>query len=588
MRTFLVIAFALGAALSLASPAAGRPSGWAAPSAPGCNLPQTRPLWIDFGDGSVPFWERIFARPGVIAAASNFLAPPRLRAAGAKTVYWDMHLKRRVGTPVDPADPAVIEDRADRLFLRAVASSDCASPVIALNELFGASTTTPWSPGNAQYRANVLAFVRRLAARGARPYLLVSSSPFTGGEAAQWWRDVAEAADLVREVYFAGPRIHRQGPLLGSRTMRVALRNAVKDFVDIGIPPSKLGLMLGFHTTRGVGSGREGLQPTSAWLQVVKLEALAARQVARETGVSTVWSWGWGAWSQGEQDPDKEAAACVWLWARDPQLCDGPRVAGPAFDVSRTEGRLPAGAACVLGKGVVARAQLASVARVTGDPESALSLLYARLVLREQVDVPPARVRAAEAALVARSFGGSWSAYRAALGRAGASRSLARAVVADQLREAELRRRLRVAAPSAAAILAFHETYAELPAREVVSRTGVWWLGGRRSGLALESIAPASVLRLAVRPAFSRVFTAGGPVHVRALGPTLPLGAFPLPLARPAIGAALGEIARAEKFQAWLLARELEALHRTVCVRDELPLPEPVDLTAVLPFLAVR
>ena len=580
MKTFFLIVAALAAAHSLA------PS--AATAAPGCNLPQTRPLWIDFGDGSVPFWDRIFARPGVIAAASNFLAPPRLRAAGAKTVYWDMHLKNRVGTPVAPASPSVIEDRADRLFLRAVASSDCATPVIALNELFGAGTATPWSAGNAQYRANVLAFVRRLSARGARPYLLVSSSPFTGGEAGQWWRDVSESADLVREVYFAGPRIHRQGALVGSRTMRVALRNAVQSFVDIGIPRARIGLMLGFHTTRGVGSGREGLQPTSAWLQVVKLEALAARQVARETGVGSVWSWGWGAWSEGERDADKEAAACVWLWARDARLCDAPRLAGPGFDVSRTEGQLPPGAVCMLGKGVVTRAQLASVARVTGDQESALSVLYARVVLREHVDVPPTRVRAAEAALVARTFGGSWPAYRAALGRAGASRVLARGVLADQLREAELRRRLRVAPASGAAILAFYETYSELPAREVAARTPLWWLGGRRRGVALESIAPASVLRLAARPGFSRVFTADGPVQVRALGPTLPLGAFPLTFARAAIGAALAEIARAEKFQSWLLGREALALRRTVCVRDELPLLEPVDVTAVLPFLAVR
>ena len=582
MRKLVVTGVALVAALSLAAPAGG------APSAPGCDLPQTRPLWIDFADGSVPFWERIFARPGVIAAASNFVTPPRLRGAGAKTVYWDMHLKNRVGTPTAPADPALIVDRADRLFLRAVASSGCATPVIALNELFGASTATPWSAGNAQYRANVLAFVRRLSARGARPYLLISSRPFTGGEAAQWWRDVAEAADLVREVYFAGPRIHAQGPLVGSRTMRVALRSAVEAFTEIGIPSSRLGLMLGFHTTRGVGSGREGLQPASAWLEVVKLEALAARQVARETGVASVWSWGWGVWSAGETDPDKEAAACVWLWARSPRLCDGPRLAGRGFDASRTEGRLRAGMQCVLGRRAVTRAQLAAVARVTGDPEAALSVLYARLVVTASVSVPAARVRAAEAALVARNFRGSWPAYRAALARARATRSLARGVLADQLREAVVRQALRVPKPPAAAIVDYYETHSELAARHVAARAGAWWLGGRRVGVALGSIAPAGVFRLRVRLAFSRVFTAEGPLAVRALGPALPLGAFPLALARPAIAAALADTARAQQFQAWLLRREAEALRRTVCVRDELPVPEPVDLTAFLPFLALR
>ncbi len=584
MKKFLLIAVVGGAALSLAPATESAP---ARSTAYGCNLPQTRPLWIDFGDGSVPFWDRVFARPGVIAAASNFIAPPRLRAAGAKTVYWDMHLKNRVGTPTAPANPAGIADQADRLFLRAAASSDCATPVIALNELFGASTTTPWSPSNAQYRANVLAFIRRLAARGARPHLLISSTPYVGGDAAQWWRDAAEAADLVREVYFASPRIYRQGALLGSRTMRVSLRRAVQQLVDIGIPASRVGLMLGFHTTKGVGSGREGLQPSSAWFEVVKLQALAARQVARELGAATVWSWGWGAWSVGERDADKEAAACVWLWARDPRLCDGPRAGGAGFDESRTDAQLPAGVQCTLGGRVVTRGQLGAVGRVTGDPESALSVLYARLVVREHADVTAVIVRAAESSLVAGTFGGKWTAYSAALARAGATRSLARAVLADQLRETEVRRRLHVAPPSAAAILDYYETFAALEARPVAVRPAPWWLGGRMTGLALTSIAPAPVFRLG-GAAFRHIFTPEGPVRARALGPSLPLGAFPLSFARPAVRAALIDTARAEAFQNWLLARETSALRRTVCVGDEQPVPEPVELTGFLPFLTLR
>ena len=51
-----------------------------------CGLPQTQPLWVDYADGQVPFWSTIFARPGVVAAASNFIVPPQLRASGAKTV----------------------------------------------------------------------------------------------------------------------------------------------------------------------------------------------------------------------------------------------------------------------------------------------------------------------------------------------------------------------------------------------------------------------------------------------------------------------------------------------------------------------
>jgi len=49
-----------------------------------CGIPQKGTLWVDFADGSVPFWQ-VFARPGVIAAAANFIFPPQLCALSAKT-----------------------------------------------------------------------------------------------------------------------------------------------------------------------------------------------------------------------------------------------------------------------------------------------------------------------------------------------------------------------------------------------------------------------------------------------------------------------------------------------------------------------
>ena len=68
-----------------------------------CGLPERGDgmAWVDFADGSVPFWYR-FARPGIIAAASNFIYPPKLRSAGAKTVYFDLYMNSRVGTPAKP------------------------------------------------------------------------------------------------------------------------------------------------------------------------------------------------------------------------------------------------------------------------------------------------------------------------------------------------------------------------------------------------------------------------------------------------------------------------------------------------------
>ena len=52
----------------------------------------------------------------------------------------------------------------------------------------------------------------------------------------------------------------RQGIILGSRRMRTTMRNAIAAYTAIGIPVSKLGMVLGFQSGPGAG-GREGLSP---------------------------------------------------------------------------------------------------------------------------------------------------------------------------------------------------------------------------------------------------------------------------------------------------------------------------------------
>ena len=99
------------------------------------------------------------------------------RARREDGLLGDEPASQRVGTPTNPIDPDLVEDWADRVFYRAVASSSCATPWIALNEMFGSNLATPWSPTNAQYRDNVLRFVRRLNALGAHPFLLLNSRP---------------------------------------------------------------------------------------------------------------------------------------------------------------------------------------------------------------------------------------------------------------------------------------------------------------------------------------------------------------------------------------------------------------------------
>ncbi len=551
-----------------------------------CGLPSKAPLWIDYADGSVPYWP-MFARPGIIAAAANFIYPAQLRALGAKTVYWEMNFRQRVGTPTNPLDPAAVEDWADRVFYRAVGSSACATPWIALNEMWGSNLATPWSPTNAQYRQNVIIFVKRLKALGAHPYLLLSTRPFTDGEAGDWWREVALYTDFVREVYFAAPLLHRQGPILSSRSLRNAFRQGVTDLTDIGIPASKIGIFLGFHTNPGQG-GREGLKPASAWFNTIKLQVLAIKQVSREIPLATIWSWGWGEWAQSDRDPDKPAAACVYLWTRDPSLCGGPGMAGPGFDRSLTVGQLnlPGGTQCNTPWGRVQSGQLSSLTGVTGDREVAYTSLYARLVLKGYVKVMPADLRAAEQAIVASRFGGSRASYRRALAKAGATPAIALGVIADELRQARIERHFRVSQPSQTEIAEYHSTYSDTPARLVQATPGPSWLGNRVRGVAIDGMAPAAVFRIPAGRTIT-LHTRAQDVRVRALGPTAPLGAFSLSDASASIRAALVRIAQDQVFDNWLMARESSALAWTTCRRDWLPSVGTLELTSELPFLAL-
>jgi hypothetical protein len=557
-------------------------AGTARPAEAACGLPEKGTAWIDFADGSVPFWYR-FAQPRVIAAASNFIFPPKLRAAGARTVYFDLYMNSRVGAPDRPEKQDVVVDWAHRIFFRAVASTNCARPWMALNELFGAHTTTPWTPNNAAYRQNVLLFVKTLRALGAKPMILISSRPYTQGDAGLWWRETAHYADLVQEVYFSGKLIHQQGPTAGSRTLRRGFREAIRAFTDIGIPAKKLGLMLGFQASN------RGSMGAISWFHHVKLQALAVKQVARETGVGSVWSWGWQARNTAQADPDKEAAACVWLWARDRRLCNGPAAAGPDFDPTTTPGEiaLGRGVRCAIADRAITASGVTQLARVTGDRDVAFSAAYARAVLAGLVDVDPDDVRAAERAIISSRFQGSRARYRAALRRERATESLARAVIADELRQQRMGRRFAVRAPTAEQIRSYYESVADTPARLVEVKPRAWWLGERRRGLAIASLAPPQLFGMPARKKWRRIRTADGFFRVRSEDDVHPLGTFPLSVARPTVVAALKEIQRRQIFERWFNRPLNDGLARLRCRGDELPAVAVVDLTTYLPFLVL-
>lgn len=549
-----------------------------------CGLPDQGPTaWIDFG---WPSFAQTFGKPGVIVAVSSGDFPAQMRQLGAGTIYWDMYLKNRVGIPNAPKDPATIVERANKLVDFAAQQTGCATPLIAENELFGAGLTTPWSDTNAQYRENVLTYLRAMAQRGARPFLLVNSTPYTAGDARDWWLEVAKVADIVREVYFNAKNIYKAGSIVGNRNLRNAMRKGVADFTDIGIPPSKLGIMAGFQTTAGTG-GRSGLEPAAAWFRTTKWQARAARQVARETGIATVWSWGWGEWTKGEQDPDKASNACVWLWARSSSLCDGPAAAGEDFDSSLSEGQLnlPANVQCRIGKRSITNAQLGALQRLTGDREVAYTALLGRIAEAQAAKVTTKQILAAERAVISSRFHGSGEAYRAALTEAGATVSLARGVLGDEIRRGLVERTLGYAQPTGRAVSTFYTSYPDLLARRVTATPSPSWLGWQKSGWAFESIAPEAVFRL--QPGrISTIHSVEGAFEVVVSGEVRPLGTLPLSTVAPAIKSVLSSFARGAAFDNWRISRQTYTLGFAVCDRDELPAPGSVDLTDYLPFLS--
>jgi hypothetical protein len=328
--------------------------------------------------------------------------------------------------------------------------------------------------------------------------------------------------------------------------------------------------------------------PPIAWFEHVKLQALAAKQVANELRVGTVWSWGWQARNSAQADPDKEVGACIWLWTRNPRLCDGPGAAGPDFDSTLTQGQitLSRGVRCEVAGHAITYSGVGRLARVIRDDGVAFSAAYSQAVLAGLVSVKDVDVLAAERAIIRTRFRGSRAAYRRALARGGASQALAREIIADELRQQRMGRRFRAGSPTPSQIIEYHQNFAEQPARMVEVKPRAWWLGDRRKGLAIGSLAPPQVFDL---PAGKKVKirTADGVYEVTASDETMPLGAFPVGVARTSVVAALQEISRRQLFERWFTRPLNDHLKSLRCRDDQLPAIAVVDMTTFLPFLTL-
>ena len=557
-----------------------------------CGIAAHQTVWGEYG---WPTLLPILARPGTLLAVTqqsgvgDYAAEARSR--GAATYAFDLKMNAKVGTPNAPADPTTIESAAQTAYQKAVArTGGCTTPLIVENELFGATTSTPWTTSTAQYRANVLALLTDLSSLGAHPVLLVSTAPYLGSsDAVAWWVSIARVADIVREVYLPATIVWPLGPTLGNRFLRESYRKAVTTFTSIGIPANRLGIMLSFLSEKGIG-GRNGLQPASAWFQVVKWEALSAKEVSAELGLGSVFSWGWQEWNAKERDPAKPKAACVWLWARTRTLCNAPRILGPRFDASLTAGQilLPQGTVCrAPGFTAVGARAVGSLQALTGDHSAALSALFERTVEIEEQPVSRHALLAAERVVIADSFHGSRGAYVAALRTAHATVGIARGVLTDELRRARLELDRYAPAPTASEVASFYSAYPDLLVRRVRVSPAAPWVSAGKTGFALAEAAPQRLFSVPTGKK-AHLATLLGTFAVRPLGPAQPLGSLPLSAARPAIVAALRGFERAQSFERWTIARQNLVLNQTICLHDQLPQPAAIDLTEYLPFLRIQ
>ena len=580
MRWLAALTVVAAAALALGA-AHGR-----ADAPAGCGLPSKGPLWIDYAGHNAP----IVPKPGLILAlSSGTVLPAQFRAAGAATIFFDLHLNDRVGTPSAPADPATIAAKAQKEFDFAVAVTGCRAPLIAENELFGAQTPTPWTDTTAQYRANVLALLAALNALGATTAITIANPPYLDGDAADWWRDAARESILVRQVFFTSPRpkgLYALGPERASRSMRQGMRGLVAHFGRIGIPASRVALELQFQSAPGEG-GRQGLEPTAAWLEFVKLEALAAKQVARElpragdlvVGLAVLL---------GRGQRSRQAGCCLRLplGAR-PTSLRRACARGAAVRLVAHGGRssaLPAGVRCTLGTSADPEERGRSHRRADRRPPVGGNGAAPTGRPPERAAGRPADGARRRAGDRARPLRPKPARYRAALAAARLTVADARAIIADRLARDRVEERFRPQPATSSQVTAFLATYAATRVRLVSVAPEAPWLGDASRGFAVETIAPDEVFTLP-QTRSSSIDTADGRFAVRPLGPPLPLLGLPPADAQEVARRVLGRFARDDVYERWLNREEGELLTTAVCARDALPAKGDVDLTAWAPFL---
>ena len=184
--------------------------------------------------------------------------------------------------------------------------------------------------------------------------------------------------------------------------------------------------MISFASTKGSAAAAAWEPASDLWYEVAKWQSLAAKQVAAETGIASVWSWGWGRWSAVEQDPAKHERAPGSGRAQ-PSLCNAPKPLGPEFDPSRaTASSAYCPRRAVPDRGARSRTPRSSSSSRTGERDTAYSALFERLVEIGPVGGVGEAALAAERAVIPQSSGKPRRVpRRTRVGRARTSRSRA-------------------------------------------------------------------------------------------------------------------------------------------------------------------
>ena len=153
-------------------------------------------------------------------------------------------------------------------------------------------------------RARVDALARRAR---AKPILLPSrATPFTGGEAAQWWRDVAAVGDIVIQAV-----LQRAGRPPGGAGKAAGACGRRCDRWRAGCSRSTSRR----RSSASCSRSRRGLEPAAGRGSSPPRPGSRSPSCRRSppaggprAWIAHIWSWGWGVFNEAGSDPDKQGA----------------------------------------------------------------------------------------------------------------------------------------------------------------------------------------------------------------------------------------------------------------------------------------